>query len=142
MGPNLIQRSSACCRRSPSPSVMPQPTSSAYCGRCLETGGEVVAFLMQEQSIAECLSDAGYYTIFVRVDTKDFYLTQTRIPGYMVCILKSTISPKVFEKKKMEFRKLMGNLKRPTSAPVEAFLFLSDHLCSVPMGRETLIAVL
>jgi len=81
---------------------------------------------IQDQSIAEYLSDAGYYTIFVRVDTKDFYLPQTRIRGYMVCILKSAISPKVFAEKKAEFGNLMGNLKRPASAPVEAFLFPSD----------------
>ena len=82
---------------------------------------------VQDQSIAECLWAIGYFAIFLRVDTKDFYLPQTRIRGYMVCIPMSAMPIKLFEQKKLEFGTLMSNLKRPASAPVEAFLFPSDH---------------
>ncbi|KAE9378131.1 hypothetical protein N431DRAFT_328897 [Stipitochalara longipes BDJ] len=81
---------------------------------------------IQDQSIAEILDEAGYYTIFIRVDTKEYYLPQTRIRGYMVCVLKDAISPRLWAKLEPEFSELMANLKRPASAPVEAFLFTSD----------------
>jgi site-specific DNA-cytosine methylase len=80
------------------------------------------------KSISEYVDEAGYKFIFFRADTKEFYLPQTRIRGYMVCVLESAIPKGMeWEKLRKECTQLVTKLKRPASAPVEAILFPSDH---------------
>lgn len=64
--------------------------------------------------------DNAYAANFLRVDTKDYYIPQTRSRGYMVCIdskKDSDVSQKV-----EEWGSLMAKLRRRASSSVEAFL--------------------
>jgi site-specific DNA-cytosine methylase len=82
----------------------------------------------QNKSIQEYVDEAGYFSIFFRVDTKDFAIPQTRIRGYMVCVLKSAISEGMdWKLLKKDCENLVEALKRSASAPVEAMLFPPDH---------------
>jgi site-specific DNA-cytosine methylase len=80
----------------------------------------------QDKSIQEFCEEAGYYTIFFKVDTKDYYLPQTRLRGYMVCVLKNVIQTTEWKTLKEKCVKMVKDFERPASAPVEAFLFKSD----------------
>ncbi|KAI9744010.1 MAG: hypothetical protein M1818_002744 [Claussenomyces sp. TS43310] len=73
--------------------------------------------------------DIGYCAEFSNsIDTKHYYLPQTRQRGYMVCIdrhlsKKLKLDPTRLVSDAME---KMGELKRPASSPVQAFLLDED----------------
>ena len=67
---------------------------------------------------------AGYFAEVVKLDTKDFYIPQTRQRGYLIGIAKSRL-PDGSESVKHAIGSLRA-LKRPASAPVEAFLLPED----------------
>ncbi|KAK4191163.1 hypothetical protein QBC35DRAFT_471233 [Podospora australis] len=76
----------------------------------------------------------GYYTTFLRVDTKDYYLPQTRNRGYILAIdirdngaLSPQTAPKVLE----AWKQLMKECKRQPSAPVTSFLLGSDDPATI-----------
>lgn len=76
-----------------------------------------------------------YTTAGALVDTKLFYLPQTRERGYMVCVRTSSLGKdKVNFKNKWE--DLMSKFKRPASSPTSSFLLPNDH-SSILQSRYT-----
>lgn len=59
------------------------------------------------------------------VDTKHYYLPQTRQRGYMVCFDKARANTQGFGE---QWVKLMENFKRPASSPVSSYLLSSDQV--------------
>jgi site-specific DNA-cytosine methylase len=81
----------------------------------------------QDTSIETHLENAGYKTIFFRMDTKEHYLPHTRVRGYMVCVPETSIaSDEDWTRLTNTCRRLVDVFKRQASAPVEAFLFPAD----------------
>ncbi|KAI4852875.1 hypothetical protein E4T44_01205 [Aureobasidium sp. EXF-8845] len=70
----------------------------------------------------------GYVSAGVLVDSKNYYLPQTRQRGYMVCINKAKldtcgIDPAVF---RADFHDRMTDFRRPVSSPLSAFILPND----------------
>ena len=70
------------------------------------------------------VSDPGYAAVGVSVDTKEYYLPQTRKRGYMICVDRKR--HKLADKLAGDWSGAMFELRRPASAPVEAFLLDED----------------
>jgi site-specific DNA-cytosine methylase len=83
---------------------------------------------VQDTSIEAHLREVGYKTIFFKLDTKEHYLPHTRVRGYMVCVLESSVSSNAdWSRLVNECRATVDVLKRRASVPVEAMLFPADH---------------
>jgi site-specific DNA-cytosine methylase len=70
----------------------------------------------------------GYVSAGVLVDSKNYYLPQTRQRGYMVCIDRSKldacgIDPTVFQH---DFYDRMADFRRPVSSPLSSFILPND----------------
>ncbi|KAL9602375.1 MAG: hypothetical protein Q9179_002557 [Wetmoreana sp. 5 TL-2023] len=73
-------------------------------------------------------ADSAYSAWGVKVDTKNFYLPQTRQRGYMVCIDRSVIGKQAADHMTLEWANVFGNvLPRPASSPLDEFLLPDDH---------------
>ncbi|UJO22037.1 uncharacterized protein CLAFUR5_09289 [Fulvia fulva] len=68
----------------------------------------------------------GYDCAAVRVDTKDFYVPQTRQRGYMVCLDRAKLEAEGTGGASLAWTRLMEKFKRPASSPVSAFLLPND----------------
>ncbi|GAB7347637.1 hypothetical protein MBLNU459_g4506t1 [Dothideomycetes sp. NU459] len=78
-------------------------------------------------AILDAYEKAGYVATGVLVDTKDFYLPQTRQRGYVFCCLRSALNSNINEDKLREqWKKTMAELKRPASSPTSSFLLPND----------------
>ena len=77
--------------------------------------------------------NANYSAEWVKPDTKSYYLPQTRMRGYMICIDKNKLGSATSSAKK--WASIMKSLERPVSSSVEAFL-LPDDDPRVHKGRE------
>ncbi|KAH8820901.1 hypothetical protein F5884DRAFT_65542, partial [Xylogone sp. PMI_703] len=75
------------------------------------------------------MAQAGYSTKSVVIDTKDYYLPQTRNRGYMVCVNRERFQSDndEVEIKLNAWAKLMKRFERPASVPVDAILLSEDH---------------
>lgn len=94
------------------------------------------------------LDDVGYASSYVKADTKDYYIPQTRIRGYLIAIniekFRETM-PKANEKqvgaeitKAMnKWKFLMNEFKRATSVPVEAMLVAAEDDSQPTLSRRT-----
>lgn len=89
--------------------------------------------------------DHGYVSAGVLVDSKNYYLPQTRQRGYMVCIDKNkletcNIDPAVL---KEDFYERMANFRRPVSSPFSSFILPNDDplvtRASQSMARQSLL---
>lgn len=77
---------------------------------------------------ADCVKRAkkiGYDAEYVRVDSKDYYMPQTRTRGYMVCVHKQQFPGNTSSAMK-QWKDLMTAFKRRASAPASAFLLPAD----------------
>lgn len=79
---------------------------------------------------------AGYAAMYVKVDTKQYYIPHTRQRGYMLCIDRKRLQRS--SDSVLEWGKLMATLQRPASSPVEAFLLPEDDT-RVHLAREEMI---
>lgn len=82
------------------------------------------------------VEDADYAAMYVKVDTKQYYIPHTRQRGYMFCIDKRRLNSSSDSIAK--WAKLMATFQRPASSPVEAFL-LSEDDTRVHLAREEMI---
>lgn len=81
-----------------------------------------------QKSIASYWDDIGYATSWIEVDSKNYYVPQTRVRGYMLCVRKIHFdTEKVLNAKLANFKELVVQFESPASAPVEDFLFKNDH---------------
>jgi site-specific DNA-cytosine methylase len=82
-------------------------------------------------------ADIGYVAEFYKVDTKDYYIPQTRCRGYMICVdAREYHDPNGKHHKLMDSKTTKSILstwtstleafERPASCPVEAFLLAED----------------
>lgn len=76
---------------------------------------------------------AGYYSRFVMVDSKTYYIPHTRQRGYMLAIRKDSIPEQwkskgdAFIKGKLDnFEKIFKSFQHRPTAPIEAHMFESD----------------
>lgn len=77
--------------------------------------------------VAERWEAMGYLAVHIGVDTKDFYLPQTRCRGYMLCIDKQHLAnrPDLEANIPDQWRSTLDSFKRRASSP--AGWFLLDH---------------
>ena len=68
--------------------------------------------------------DKAYATYPIKVDTKMYYLPQTRCRGYMVCIDRRQLQNA--DKRVKVWRKMMRKLQRPASSSLQDFLLPDD----------------
>lgn len=88
-------------------------------------------------SITRDWEKIGYSATHVRVDTKSYYLPQTRERGYMLCVDKSLLKklPRGSDPH-LAWMELMGKFKRPASSPVDKFLLEDDDPRVQQIRRE------
>lgn len=77
---------------------------------------------------------AGYETVWVDSDTKDYYLPQTRQRGYMLCVDKTNLTSHSHLTRK--WAEVMFALERRASSSVSDFL-LPDDDPRIQQGRLT-----
>jgi site-specific DNA-cytosine methylase len=77
--------------------------------------------------IAEHWNEINYVAVHNSVDTKAYYLPQTRERGYMLCIDRSLLDKHgLSEQSVMDWPKIFDNFKRPASSPAGMFLLDAD----------------
>ncbi|ODM20657.1 hypothetical protein SI65_03710 [Aspergillus cristatus] len=77
--------------------------------------------------IKENWNEIGYFAVHMTVDTKAYYLPQTRERGYMFCIDRSLLEEREISETDMEqWLALFTGFKRPASSPAGMFLMDSD----------------
>ncbi|PGH06832.1 hypothetical protein AJ80_08105 [Polytolypa hystricis UAMH7299] len=72
--------------------------------------------------LKETFAEINYNAYHVKIDTKDYYLPQTRERGYMLCIDRAKLETEPAESKRSPFSAMMKKLERPASSPVTQFL--------------------
>ncbi|KAL8935575.1 MAG: hypothetical protein Q9211_004630 [Gyalolechia sp. 1 TL-2023] len=71
--------------------------------------------------------DSGYSTEHLIVDSKDYYLPQTRSRGYMLCIDRSKIGRAAADQLVRQWSPVFKFLRRPVSSPMEELFLPADH---------------
>ncbi|KAM5476679.1 hypothetical protein McanCB56680_007603 [Microsporum canis] len=83
----------------------------------------------QIKTIMQEIDYSGYH---MKIDSKNYYLPQTRERGYMICIdqRKMVTEPvgDIKSKKPSAFAQMMKKLERPASSPVTQFLLRNDDI--------------
>ena len=79
-------------------------------------------------SMLEEYCDAGYEAAGALVDSKDFYIPQTRQRGFMVCFDKHRLSEAGVKSPGEEWHALLGQFRRYASSPVSDFLLPNDQV--------------
>ncbi|EFQ99013.1 DNA repair protein rad8 [Nannizzia gypsea CBS 118893] len=84
------------------------------------------------EQIKTILQEIDYNGYHMKIDSKNYYLPQTRERGYMICIdQRKMVTEPVGEaksKKLSAFALLMKKLERPASSPVTQFLLSHDDI--------------
>lgn len=79
------------------------------------------------KKIAQHWNDIGYFAIHADVDTKAYYLPQTRERGYMFCVDKKSIAENgLAEEDMQQWTEVLKRFKRPASSPAGMFLIDAD----------------
>ncbi|KAF4618425.1 hypothetical protein G7Y89_g14878 [Cudoniella acicularis] len=83
------------------------------------------------KSFTDALGNIGYATAVIKLDTKDYYIPQTRRRGYMLCVdLQGREEDeewvKAIAEKLQEWIKLVAYLKASASAPAGLWIFNAD----------------
>jgi site-specific DNA-cytosine methylase len=79
----------------------------------------------------------GYSATHLKVDTKSYYLPQTRERGYMLCVDTSLLNkPNPGNEESLAWKELMIRFKRTASSPVDKFLLKGDDLRLQKTRRE------
>lgn len=76
---------------------------------------------------------AGYEPAGAYVDTKDYYLPQTRQRGYMVCFDKSRLQKAGIRSASEDWKTSMEKLRRRASSPVSSFLLPACQTAARPL---------
>lgn len=78
--------------------------------------------------VAEAWDAIGYLALHVKADTKDFYIPQTRVRGYMFCIDKDRMASQTELKVDVVdlWQSTFDSFKRPASSPAGMFLLAAD----------------
>lgn len=94
------------------------------------------------EEVAAYWEDLGYLATHVAVDTKDFYIPQTRVRGYMFCIDKHTLHGSDLAGIMEAWRNTFSSFKRRASSPAGMFLLDNDdrRLEQVESGMAIRIA--
>ncbi|KAA8650448.1 putative SNF2 family helicase [Aspergillus tanneri] len=79
------------------------------------------------EKIGQHWNEIDYFAVHIDVDTKAYYLPQTRERGYMFCIDQKLIEGHGLSKDDLlEWKNLVVNFKRPASSPAGMFLLNAD----------------
>ncbi len=87
-------------------------------------------------------NDINYAAHWTRVNTRDYYIPQTRNRNYCICIdRENSDSPNAADEYVQHWGRLMRTLRRPASSPVEAFLLgQDDHRLQYAREQATKVA--
>ena len=77
----------------------------------------------------------GYQSAGVHVDTKHYYLPQTRQRGYMICFNKDRMKAADLRYLGAQWQGMMQKFKRPASSPVSSFLLPTDQISAKEQGH-------
>jgi site-specific DNA-cytosine methylase len=75
-----------------------------------------------------CYRDIGYEVGGVLLDSKNYYLPQTRQRGYLVCFDKSKASAGKLDGAGKAWEQLMSKFRRPASSSVAEFMLPNDQI--------------
>ncbi|PWY93181.1 hypothetical protein BO94DRAFT_573354 [Aspergillus sclerotioniger CBS 115572] len=79
--------------------------------------------------IKEYWEEINYFATWVDLDTKAFYLPQTRERGFMFCVDRDAMKRQNLSDANMEgWAQLLNDFKRPASSPAGMFLLDSDDI--------------
>lgn len=79
------------------------------------------------KKIQQHWNEINYIAMHVDVDTKAYYLPQTRERGYMFCVDKAVMKQHGLSEKDMDlWTTVFGDFKRPASSPAGMFLMDAD----------------
>ncbi|GFF29000.1 DNA repair protein RAD5 [Aspergillus udagawae] len=79
------------------------------------------------EKIAEHWNEINYVAVHNSVDTKAYYLPQTRERGYMLCIDRNLLGKHgLSEQSVTDWPRIFDNFKRPASSPAGMFLLDAD----------------
>jgi site-specific DNA-cytosine methylase len=87
----------------------------------------------------ESFQKLGYAATHIKVDTKYYYLPQTREREYMLCVHKAKVggkSPDSTEAVLAHWEELMKQLRRPASSPFTSFLLPADDSRVLSMANR------
>ncbi|KAK2793657.1 hypothetical protein FQN51_001169 [Onygenales sp. PD_10] len=77
--------------------------------------------------IRDTFKEMDYHAYHIKIDTKNYYLPQTRERGYMLCIDQTRLATEPpGDPKSSIFAKMMKLFERPASSPVTQFLLKND----------------
>jgi site-specific DNA-cytosine methylase len=76
----------------------------------------------------ECYREIGYEVGGVLLDTKNYYLPQTRQRGYLVCFDKSKATTDSIDGAGKTWQSLMSDFRRPASSSVAEFMLPNDKI--------------
>lgn len=88
-------------------------------------------------ALSKKVSEMGYANAYVKLDSKDYYLPQTRQRGYMAAVLKDSGQRNNPQHIANNWAEKMALFKRQASSPLEDFL-LDDDDDRVIFGRAEL----
>lgn len=78
--------------------------------------------------MTECYRDIGYEVGGVLLDSKNFYVPQTRQRGYLVCFDKSKATTESMDGVGKTWQDLMSKFRRPASSSVAEFMLPNDKI--------------
>jgi site-specific DNA-cytosine methylase len=80
--------------------------------------------------MVKMFNDIGYSATFLRLDTKNYYVPQTRQRGYLFAVKRHGKSKKclvnVEDSTTETWKKIVEGLKRPASATLDDFMLAND----------------
>ena len=92
------------------------------------------------KEIAGRWGSIGYSSAVIKVDTKSYYIPQTRERGYMLCVDDKAIGKLASENdQNLAWEKLMDQFERPASSSIDQFL-LSEEDPRVQQNRREMAA--
>jgi site-specific DNA-cytosine methylase len=79
-----------------------------------------------QTSIQKHLDNVGYFSVFLKMDTKNHYLPHTRNRGYMIAIHRASFPGADWTALEEKCKNMIVTLQHAATVPLEAMLFPSD----------------
>ncbi len=79
-----------------------------------------------EVSIPQHLRQIGYFSCFLELNTRDYFIPQTRMRGYLLAGSEKYFDELRWDSLAARFKELMKDMQFPATAAVENFLLKSD----------------
>jgi site-specific DNA-cytosine methylase len=93
------------------------------------------------QQIEEHFRNICYHFMVKKVDTKHFYLPQTRERGYAICVDMTRVESNLAHQMLVDWNMIFGSLGRHASAPFSRFILDDDHPILEQVSREMALRI-